>query len=179
MGNRTVKVEYLTINDERIERGDPRVKYWRIYLYWSALLHSLNNKKILKQTLEKIWKTEELFHAFTAGIFDTEGYFVTKYNKPERIGIEQSKKKWWFYPFCRKLQEKYDININDRKRNYCINQRGKIYKGISDNYLVYIKTRSWEEFINNLLVYTNKELYHQRAEWFKDRALKIKRKEKR
>lgn len=174
LGDRKVKTKYFDKNDKETKREDPNTSYWRIYIYWSAFSHLIRNKEVLKETLFNIFKTRELFDSFTAGFFDADGYFVTRNKKPERIGIQQSKTKWWFPLFYSELKERYSTVINERTRNYKIKNRGKAYRGINESYVVRLKQSSWEEFINSIMPYSKKPMYHKRAEWFKSYALKGK-----
>src|SRR3989338_10735578 len=126
LGNRKVDIHFY--KDDKITSRKEATS-WRIYFYWSALANMFKTRECLEETFKSIWNNKKLFDAFTAGFFDTDGYFVTKNNKPERIGLEQSKGKWWFELFCDKLKEIYTVRINERTRNYKIKNRGKVYTG--------------------------------------------------
>lgn len=175
LGDRKVKIKYFDKNGKEVERENPNTAYWRLYIYWSALSHLIKNKEVLKETFKHIFQTQELFNSFTAGFFDADGYFVTRKKKPETIGIEQSKAKWWFLLFYNEFKEKYITTINERTRDYKIKNRGKIYKGVKSSYVVRLKMGSWEEFIDSIMPYSKKPIYHKRAEWFKSHALKMRR----
>lgn len=174
LGNRKVKIKYFDKKDKETERENPNATYWRIYIYWSALSHFIRNKEALKEALVQIFQTQELFNSFAAGLFDADGYFVIKHKKPVRIGIQQSKTRWWFPSFYNELKKRYSAVISERKRAYKIENRGKVYEGINVSYLVEFKMSSWGNFINSIMIYSKKPIYHERSEWFKSHALKMR-----
>ena len=145
-----------------------------IYIYWSALSHTLNNRKTLTKTLKIIWNDPKLLDTFTAGLFDADGYFILRHKKPDRIGIEQSKKKWWFPLFCKILGQRYLVKIRERTRKYKIIQRHKVYEGINTHIIVNFRRTSWLSFIDNIvLAYCKKPRHLKRASKFKDYAIKV------
>ncbi len=175
LGKRSIKVLYYTNDDDEVERDSPNASYWRIYIYWSALSNFFRNKELLRSSLQIIWSNEELFNSFTAGLFDTDGYFTEKYGKPERIELEQSNKKWWFPDYCQELKKRYDTTQGTRKRKYKIIRRGKVYSGLSESTRIGLKQSSWPSFIEDVIEpYSNKILYENKKELFKNHALNNK-----
>jgi len=175
LGDRSIKILYFTQEDKETKRADSNVSYWRIYIYWSALCNLFKNKFVLQESLMKIWSKDNLFNAFTAGLFDSDGYFVMNRGKPNRIGIEQSNKKEWFSLYCNHLILKYDVWKGKRKRNYKIIQRNKEYTGVLDCTMLTIKMSSWNKFIDNIIKpYCNKISYIENGDLFKEHALKVK-----
>lgn len=148
LGNVSIKIRYF--NDTQ-GINDRDISFWRLYVYCSALAHSLKNKNILKEILEKIWSLPNLFNSFTAGLLDTDGYFVYRKNKPERIELGQTIDKWWFPLFLRKLEQKFLIKRFIRNREYEIKNRGKVYKGVSKTLIINWYMSSWPKFIDNVL----------------------------
>jgi len=173
LGNRATKIIYYTKEDKELGRNDPNVSYWRIYIYWSAFTHLFEDKELLKDTLLKIWSRKDLFNSFSAGIFDTDGYFAIKNNVPTRIALDQTVKKLWFPLYCEELKNKYNVSLGKRIRNYKILNRGKIYVGISESNFIILKESSWGSFINDILKpYSNKQIYRERNDLFIEHALK-------
>lgn len=172
LGNRKVLIKYYDEFDREIPRNK-NGSTWRVYFYWSALSNLFRNKRVLETSLEKIWNDPELFDAFTAGLFDADGYFVLKKGIPERIGIEQRQNKLWFNNFVKRLETKYSIRIHKRTRKYSITKpNGKVYRGTTNANIVRFTMRSWPEFIDNaILKFSNKPKHRERALLFKEKAL--------
>jgi len=173
LGERSTKIIYYTKDDIEVDRRNSEVSYWRIYIYWSALSNFFRNKKLLKNSLQIIWSNEKLFNFFTAGLFDTDGYFTEKYGKPERIELEQSNKRWWFPLYCEELKRRYDTTFSERKRKYKIIKKGKLYQGVSESSIIGLKKSSWPAFMDNIIKpCSNKVWYENKGELFKAHALK-------
>lgn len=173
LGNKSTRIEYYDRNDKRVERE--KSKSWKIFIQWSALAHFLNNKKLLKSSLKIMLNKKDLFNVFTAGFFDADGYLVYRKNKPERIGIDQSIKKWWFLIFYKKLEQNFTTAKNLRTRNYKIKQRGKLYTGINKSYTIRLMMSQWPKFVNEVIFpYCNKPIHLERALIFREHALKNK-----
>jgi len=126
--------------------------YWRLYIYWSALTRTLNNKSISNELLRRIWSLPNLFNSFTAGLMDTDGYFVYRKGKPERIELGQTVDKWWFPLFIEKLKQNFLIKCYERARHYKIENNGKIYTDISKSINVNWYMSSWTKLIDEIIL---------------------------
>ncbi|NYZ76215.1 hypothetical protein H0N98_03110 [Candidatus Micrarchaeota archaeon] len=176
LGNRSVKAKYYDIEDNEVNRGDRDAKYWRIYIYWSALANTFRNKYVLKEVLNAIWSKSDLLNAFSAGLFDTDGYFTFKNKKPERIGIDQTVEKWWFPLFVNRLSKVYLVRMTRRARKYRIEHRKKVYSGVSTSNNLRVMMSSWSPFVDKVVLpYCTKPIHLERAPIFKEHSLRMKR----
>ncbi len=173
LGDRTTWIEYYDDQGRRIEKEKSKDKTWRIFIQWSALAHFINNREFFIDSLKSMLEKDELFNAFTAGFFDADGCFVYRNNRPNRIGIDQSLKKWWFPVYYRKFLEKYNCNVNIRKREYNIPHRNKVSSGINISYVISLRMSSWPSFIDDVVLpYCKKPKHRERSVIFREQALK-------
>jgi len=176
LGNRTVRVRYYSIKDNEVSRGNKNAKYWRIYIYWSALANMFRDRHSLREILDAIWSRPNLLNAFSAGLLDTDGYFTFRNKKPERIGIDQTTKKWWFPLFVARLSRVYMVRMTHRAREYRIQHRNKIYKGVSTTNTLTLMMSSWSPFVDKVVMpYCNKPIHLERAPVFKEHSLRMRR----
>ena len=175
LGNITIKVKYFDSKDNEIHRSDSNISFWRLYIYCSALAHSLKNKNILRETLDRIWSSSKLLNSFTAGLFDADGYLVHRKGKPETIGLGQTVDKWWFPLLSERLKKEFLIKCSKRTRPYEIKNRGKIYTGISKSFIIEWYMSSWPKFINKVILpFCINPDKLGRAHSFKMHAIKMK-----
>jgi len=176
LGNRTVKVRYYDIEDNEVSRDNKYAKYWRIYIYWSALANMFRDRHVLKEILDAVWSKSNLLNAFSAGLLDTDGYFVFRNKKPERIGIDQKADKRWFPLFVDRLGKVYLVRMTRRARKYRIEHRKKVYRGVSIANNLRVMMSSWSPFVDKVVLpYCNKPIHLERATIFKEHSLRMKR----